>query len=110
MLYAAETIGEAIGPAPNQFLTISDPGEPLGGTLNFKGLLSGTATPMPTGAALNDAYSIQSPVPTATPRFFGVTPDRAAAVNDAIYWNGTAWVNIGPIPSTFKPFLLGAPS
>jgi hypothetical protein len=30
-------------------------------------------------------------------------------VGDAIYWNGTAWVNIGPIPATFQPYLLGSP-
>ena len=39
-----------------------------------------------------------APVPTAAPQFRGVTPARDAAVNDTLYWNGTAWVNAGPLP------------
>ena len=109
MVYATPTLGEALGPPPNQYLSISDPGEPLGGALNFKGTLSGAATPLPTGAAEFDAWAIGTPVPTAIPRYLGITPDRAAAVGDAIYWNGTAWINIGATSSTFEPFLLGAP-
>lgn len=110
MVYAVPAIGEAIGPPPNQFLTVSDPGEPLGGALVFKGTLSGTATVLPTVHAPFDAYSVGTPVPTAIPRYQGITPDRAAAVGDSIYWNGTAWINIGPIPSTFEPFILGEPT
>ena len=60
---------------------------------------------------LYDAWAVGTPVPTAVaPSILGITPDRAAAANDAIYWNGTAWVNIGPISSTFEPFILGSRS
>jgi len=108
MVYATETVGEAVGPAPNRYLTISDPGEPLGGPLTYKGTLTGAGTALPTGAATGDAYTLTpAPVPTAAPQFLGVTPNRAAAANDVLYWNGTAWVNAGPIGSTFLPFLLG---
>ena len=109
MVYSSPTLGEAIGPPPNQYLTVSDPGEPLGGPLVFKGILSGAATPLPTGAAVYDAWTVGTPVPTAVPRYLGITPDRAAQANDAIYWTGTGWVNIGPISSTFEPFILGSP-
>jgi hypothetical protein len=111
MVYAAETVGEAIGPAPNRYLTISDPGEPLGGPLVFMGNLTGAATALPTVHATGDAYTLTpAPVPTAAPQFLGVTPARAAAANDVIYWNGTAWVNAGAVSSTFLPFLLGEPT
>ena len=111
MIYATPTLGEALGPPPNQYLTVSDPGEPLGGPLTFKGTLSGAGTPLPTVPAptLYDAWAVGTPVPTAIPRYQGITPDRAAAANDAIYWTGTAWKNIGPIASTWEPFLLGSP-
>jgi hypothetical protein len=110
MVYAQETIGEAIGPPPNRYLTIGDPGEVLGSSLTFKGTLTGAGTGLPTGAAIRDAYVLVAPVPTAAPTFQGVTPARAAQANDAIYWNGTAWVNAGPIPDSWLPFLLGSPT
>jgi hypothetical protein len=114
MVYANQTIGEAVGPPPNRYLTISDPGEPLGAALNFKGNLSGASTPLPTGPANLDTYILQSPVPTAAPQYRGVTPPRNAANNDAIYWSTgstpAAWINIGPIPNTWLPFLLGSPT
>ena len=111
MVYTSETIGQATGPAPNRYLTISDPGEPIGAQLVFKGTLTGAGTALPTVHAVRDAYILSpAPVPTAAPVFRGVTPNRAAAVNDAIYWSGTAWVNAGPIPSTWESFLLGSPS
>ncbi len=110
MVYTTPTIGEALGPPPNRYLTISDPGEPLGAGLQFKGTLSGAATPLPTTHATLDAYAVGTPVPTAIPQFLGVTPARAAAAGDAVYWNGVAWINIGPIPSTWLPYLLGQPT
>lgn len=110
MVYASPTVGESAGPPPNRYLTVSDPGEPLGGPLTFKGTLTGAATALPTVHATGDAYVLTpAPIPTAAPNFLGVTPSRIAALNDTIYWNGTAWVNVGPIPNTFLPFLLGAP-
>jgi hypothetical protein len=111
MVYAAATIGEAIGPPPNRYLTVGDPGEVLGDDLKFKGTLTGAGTSLPTGAAVYDAYVLTpAPIPTAAPNFLGVTPSRAAAVNDTLYWNGTAWINAGPLPDTWLPFLLGSPS
>jgi hypothetical protein len=111
MVYTSETIGEATGPPPNRYLTISDPGESLGAQLVFKGTLTGAGTPLPTVHAVQDAYVLSpAPVPTAAPVFRGVTPNRAAAVNDVIYWSGTAWINAGPIPSTWEAFLLGEPT
>jgi phage tail-like protein len=111
MVYATPSVGEAIGPPPNRYLTISDPSEPLGQGLTFKGTLTGAATALPTTHATWDAWVLSpAPVPTAAPQFLGVTPARAAAVNDAIYWNGTAWVNAGPLPNSWLPFLLGAPT
>lgn len=110
MVYANQTIGEAIGPPPNRYLTVGDPGEVLGPPLVFKGTLTGAGTALPTTHATYDAYALAAPVPTAAPQFQGVTPARAAAANDAIYWNGAAWINAGPIPSTFQPFLLGSPT
>jgi hypothetical protein len=111
MVYSAVTVGEAIGPAPNRYLTISDPGEPLGGPLVFVGTLTGSGTALPTTHATGDAWVLTpAPIPTAAPNYLGVTPSRVAAVNDVIYWNGTAWINAGPLPNTWLPFLLGAPS
>ena len=55
------TLGEALGPPPNQFLTVSDPGEPLGGPLDFKGTLSGAGTALPTGAATSTTPGPSAP-------------------------------------------------
>jgi hypothetical protein len=109
MVYGVPAIGEATGPPPNQFLTVSDPGEPLGGALIFKGTLSGAGTALPSGPTLYDAWAVGTPVPTAIPRYQGITPDRAAQVGDSIYWNGTAWVNIGATPASFEAYILGQP-
>ena len=108
MVYGVPAIGEAIGPPPNQFLTVSDPGEPLGGALVFKGTLSGAGTALPSSPVLYDAWAVGTPVPTAIPRYQGITPDRAAVVGDAIYWTGTAWKNIGSTPRQLRAVHPGA--
>lgn len=110
MVFNLGATGNVTTVAPDRYLTMGDPGEVQGAALTYKGNLTGAATALPTVHAVNDMYILTpAPVPTAAPQYTGVSPARAAAANDAIYWNGTAWVNAGPTPSTFQPFLIGSP-
>jgi len=89
---------DALVVPPDKYLTMGDPGEVVGSALTYKGTLTGAGTALPASPALHDAYTLTpAPVPTAAPQYHGTATPRAAAVNDVIYWNGTAWVNAGPI-------------
>jgi len=111
MVWELAVAPDALVVPPDKYLTMGDPGEVVGSALTYRGTLTGAGTALPASPAFHDAYTLTpAPVPTAAPQYHGTATPRAAAVNDVIYWNGTAWINAGPIGGSFSPFLLGASS
>ena len=66
---------------------------PASSLIAMKGVLSGAATALPVSPSNGDVWILAAPVPTAAPARSG---GGAAQDGDAITWNGTAWLNLGP--------------
>lgn len=71
-----------------------------GGGANWKGTYSGTSTPLPASPQVNDAWVINAPIPTLAPKR---SDGSNAQVGDGMVWNGTAWVNVGPVQGPAGP-------
>ncbi len=71
-----------------------------GGGANWKGTYSGTATPLPPSPAVNDAWVINAPIPTAAPKR---SDGSNAQAGDGMVWTGTAWANVGPVQGPQGP-------
>jgi hypothetical protein len=75
--------------------------------LQIKGVLTGAGTALPGSPTNGDVWITADPVPTAI-------PDREiggdAVAGDVITWNGTEWLNIGPLGVPGPPGPAGPPS
>lgn len=58
-----------------------------------KGVLAGADTELPATPEFADTWTLGDPVPTAAPAFGAI----AAAPGHAIRWDGTTWINLGPV-------------